>query len=110
MGYFLGVDCQILHVPTRDDLVSETTVSALEDHFKNVGTPVMLGGDVKAFTIIGVDVSEEGNVKYLILDPHYTGSDSNTKEILNKGWCGWKDPLKHFQNGYFYNLCLPLIQ
>ena len=70
----------------------------------------MLGGDVKAFTIIGVDLSEEGNVKYLILDPHYTGSDSNTKEILNKGWCGWKDPLKHFQNGYFYNLCLPLIQ
>ena len=29
MGHFLGVDCQILHVPTREDLISETTVSAL---------------------------------------------------------------------------------
>ena len=56
----------------------------------------MLGGDVKAFTIIGVDVSEDGNVRYLILDPHYTGSDANTKDILSKGWCAWKDPLKHF--------------
>lgn len=56
----------------------------------------MLGGDVKAFTILGVDVNEEGEVRYLILDPHYAGSDSNPKEIISKGWCAWKDPLKVF--------------
>ena len=35
----------------------------------------MLGGDVKAFTILGVDANEddENDVKYFILDPHYTG-------------------------------------
>ena len=42
----------------------------------------MLGGDVKAFIILGVDVNGEGEVRYLILDPHYTGSDSNPKEII----------------------------
>jgi len=56
----------------------------------------MIGGDVKAFTILGVDFSDEGEVKYLILDPHYTGSDSNYKDIIAKGWCSWKDPMKHF--------------
>jgi Ufm1-specific protease 2 len=74
----------------------------------------MLGGDVKAFTILGIDApelydedDEDQTVKYLILDPHYTGTDTNVKEILKKGWCGWKDPLKHFSSGYFYNLCMP---
>lgn len=58
----------------------------------------MIGGDVKAYTILGIDASEddEDDVRYLILDPHYTGGDSNPKEILKKGWCAWKDPTKHF--------------
>ena len=69
----------------------------------------MIGGDVKAFTILGIDTDVNGeNPKFLILDPHYTGNDLNVKEICKKGWCGWKDPLKHFQQGSFYNMCLPL--
>ncbi len=70
----------------------------MQEHFKRHGTPIMLGGDVKAFTILGVDANEdeENDVKYLILDPHYTGSDANPKEILKKGWCAWKDPIKMF--------------
>lgn len=50
----------------------------------------MLGGDVKAYTILGIEVNEESDnktVRYLILDPHFTGADSNTKEIISKGWC-----------------------
>ena len=70
----------------------------------------MIGGDVKAYTILGIDANpdNENDVKYLILDPHYTGKDSEVKEIIKKGWCGWKDPIKTFQNGCFYNLCMPL--
>lgn len=30
-------------------------------------------------------------VRFLILDPHYTGSD-NLKTIQKEGWCGWKGP------------------
>jgi len=34
------------------------------------------GGGVLAHTILGVDWNEAtGNVKFLILDPHYTGAD-----------------------------------
>lgn len=90
MGHFLGVDCQILLVASRDDFISDTTVVAVQQHFRNVGTPIMLGGDVKAYTILGIEVNEESDpkvVKYLILDPHYTGSDTNIKDIISKGWC-----------------------
>ena len=43
----------------------------------------MIGGDVKAYTIMGVDIGDE-EVRFLILDPHYTGSDSNLKEICKR--------------------------
>ena len=42
------------------------------------------GGGVYAHTILGVDFSEEsGDIKFLILDPHYTG-DENLKTIYDK--------------------------
>ena len=42
------------------------------------------GGGVLAHTIIGVDFSElTGEVKFLILDPHYTGEE-NIKVIQKK--------------------------
>ena len=42
---------------------------------------------------------------WLILDPHYTGSD-DLKTILAKGWCGWKKE-KFWNQTAFYNMCLP---
>ena len=43
-----------------------------------------IGGGVLAHTIIGVDFNEiTGDVKFLILDPHYTGSE-DIKTITNK--------------------------
>jgi len=36
----------------------------------------MFGGGVKAFTLMGIDHKEETDeVRFLIMDPHYTGSD-----------------------------------
>lgn len=67
----------------------------------------MIGGDLYAHTILGVDICEEKeDIRFLILDPHYTGSDSNLKNVLQKGWCGWKD-VTMFKADAFYNLCLP---
>jgi hypothetical protein len=67
----------------------------------------MIGGDLYAHTILGVDIceEEEQGVRYLILDPHYNGSDTNMKNILAK-WCCWKDP-SMFKADAFYNLCMP---
>ena len=113
MNHFLGVDCKIVHVANRDGLCKPELIEQLRNHFQTKGTPVMIGGDVKAFTILGVaappDYDEDSDeAQFLILDPHYTGPDSNTAQILKKGWCGWKSPKSHFPQGLsFYNLCLP---
>jgi len=74
--------------------------------FQNIILINVLGGGVLAHTILGVDINEElGAVKFLVLDPHYTGSDS-IKSIQGKGVC-WKEA-SFWKKDTFYNLCLPL--
>ncbi|XP_023209667.1 ufm1-specific protease 2-like [Centruroides sculpturatus] len=78
----------------------------LSSHFSTQGTPIMIGGGMLAHTILGVDFNESsGELKFLILDPHYTGSE-DINIIQNKGWCGWKDP-SFWDASAFYNLCMP---
>lgn len=75
-------------------------------HFRDQGTPVMIGGGVLAHTILGVDFNQNtGDLKFLILDPHYTGGE-DLNVVQNKGWCGWKG-VKFWDQNAFYNLCLP---
>ena len=75
-------------------------------HFEENGCPVMIGGNNLAHTILGVDFSAQtGDVKFLILDPHYTGVD-NLKTVQTKGWCAWKGP-EFWNSRVTYNLCLP---
>ncbi|XP_017100416.2 probable Ufm1-specific protease 2 [Drosophila bipectinata] len=101
---FLNVDSKILHVSTGAELA--TVASELAMHFQTQGTPVMIGGGVLAHTIIGVDYCvQSGQVKFLILDPHYTGAD-DLATIQIKGWCGWKG-MDFWAKGSYYNLCMP---
>lgn len=66
----------------------------------------LAGGGVLAYTMLGIDWNEStGDVRYLILDPHYTGAE-NIKTIKSKGWCGWKGN-DLFLPDAFYNFCLP---
>ena len=83
-----------------------TKARELAVHFEKQGCPVMIGGNNLAHTILGVDFNDQtGEVKYLILDPHYTGVE-NLKTVQNKGWCAWKG--NDFWNKHVtYNLCLP---
>ena len=73
---------------------------------------VFVGGGVLAYTLLGVDYNEaSGDCAFLILDPHYTGSD-DLKKIVNGGWCGWKKAVdskgkNFFLHDKFYNLLLP---
>jgi len=48
-----------------------------------------------------------GECHYLVLDPHYTGSDDNVEVVLKKGWCGWK-PVGFWDKKSFYNMMLPI--
>jgi len=99
-----GVESRFLSVSRGSDLASRAR--DLADHFRVQGSPVMIGGGVYAHTILGVAWGEEeGEVQWLVLDPHYTGQD-DMKTIQAKGWCGWKGP-KFWNQTAFYNLCLP---
>jgi len=101
-----GIESRFLSVSQGADLSSKARELLL--HFRNVGTPVMIGGGVYAHTILGIAWDEAtGDTKWLILDPHYTGSE-DIKTIHNKGWCGWKGQ-KFWNQTAFYNMCLPQI-
>ncbi|KAI3464177.1 hypothetical protein Pfo_020840 [Paulownia fortunei] len=106
----LGVSCKVINVRSGDELPEKCRELAL--HFETQGTPIMIGGGVLAYTLLGVDYNEaSGDCAFLILDPHYTGND-DLKKIVNGGWCGWKKAVdskgKHFfLHNKFYNLLLP---
>ncbi|XP_023346565.1 ufm1-specific protease 2 [Eurytemora carolleeae] len=108
VGFVLETSCSIqsrfISVSSGAELASRTR--DLIAHFESEGSPVMIGGGVYAHTILGVAWDEKtDNCSWLILDPHYTGSD-DLKTILAKGWCGWKGA-KFWNQTAFYNMCLP---
>lgn len=104
LQYRYGIQARILHVPSGSDV--GTRARDLAKHFQTQGTPVMIGGGYLAYGLLGVDWNENtGECRYLILDPHYTGSE-NIKKIVKDGWCGWKDA-SLFKAENFYNFCLP---
>lgn len=52
------------------------------------GSPIMIGGGVLAYTLLGIDFNEKtGDCAFLILDPHYTGADDLKK--IRGGGAGW---------------------
>ena len=108
VGFVLETACEVqskfVSVSQGSDLASKAR--ELLRHFSTEGTPVMIGGGVYAHTILGVAWDEAtGDTKWLILDPHYTGSE-DIKTIISKGWCGWKGP-NFWNQTAFYNMCLP---
>lgn len=104
LNQLLGVTSKIMFVSQGSELASKGR--ELANHFLTEGTPVMIGGGVLAHTILGVAWSETtGQIRYLILDPHYTGAE-DLGIITDKGWCGWKGADFWDQTAY-YNLCLP---
>lgn len=101
----LGVTSRILSASSGSKL--EEMGSELSHHFRTQGTPIMIGGGALAHTIIGVDFNKDtGELKFLVVDPHYTGSE-DIKTVQSKGWVNWKKPDFWKKNAY-YNLCLPL--
>ncbi|KAM7419322.1 hypothetical protein PAMA_016440 [Pampus argenteus] len=104
LNQLLGITSKIMFVSQGSELASKGR--ELANHFLTEGTPIMIGGGVLAHTILGVAWSEtSGQIRYLILDPHYTGAE-DLQVITDKGWCGWKGPEFWDQTAY-YNLCLP---
>ncbi|XP_058749103.1 probable Ufm1-specific protease [Vicia villosa] len=106
----LGVTCKVINVRSGAELPEKCRELAL--HFETQSTPIMIGGGVLAYTLLGVDYNDAtGDCAFLILDPHYTGTD-DLKKVINGGWCGWKKAVdskgkNFFLHDKFYNLLLP---
>ncbi|KAL5076477.1 hypothetical protein RYX36_015461 [Vicia faba] len=106
----LGVTCKVMNVRSGAELPEKCRELAL--HFETQSTPIMIGGGVLAYTLLGVDYNDAtGDCAFLILDPHYTGTD-DLKKVINGGWCGWKRAVdskgkNFFLHDKFYNLLLP---
>lgn len=116
VGYVLdelfGVTFRSLSVPSGLQLADKA--QELKHHFETQGTPVMMGGGSLAFTLLGIDYNAlTGECAFLILDPHYTGSEDlnviQTKTLALEGYkavaCGWRRASTFAKS--FYNLCLP---
>lgn len=104
LNQLLNVDYKTLFVSSGAELADKGR--ELSHHFQTHGTPIMVGGGQLAHTILGVQWNDStGDIKFLILDPHYTGSE-DLSVIQKKGWCGWKAP-SFWDSKNFYNLCMP---
>lgn len=104
LNHLFGITSKIIFVNSGADLANKGR--ELAHHFTTNGTPIMIGGGVLAHTILGIDFDENtGELKFLILDPHYTGAE-DLATIQKKGWCGWKAS-SFWDKNSFYNLCLP---
>lgn len=104
MNQLLKIDYKTLYVSAGSELADKGR--EISHHFQTHGTPIMIGGGVLAHTILGVHWNDStGDIRFLILDPHYTGSEDLTI-IQRKGWCGWKKP-DFWDAKSFYNLCMP---
>lgn len=98
------VQCRLLPIARGRDFTA-TAAAVLVEHFSAGGGPVMVGGGELAHTIIGVSIGDSGKARYLILDPHYTGTPCDTATILSKGWVGWKEE-GFWKPDVPYNLCM----
>lgn len=122
LNQLYGFSSKIIFINSGAELANKAR--ELIQHFQNNGTPIMIGGGVLAHTIIGVHFDEtNGDVRYLVLDPHYTGVDDISvihkkvcfpfyfvyifhSSLSTQGWVGWKK-VDFWDKNSFYNLCLP---
>eukprot|EP00163_Fabomonas_tropica_P018312 TRINITY_DN32598_c0_g1_i1.p1 TRINITY_DN32598_c0_g1~~TRINITY_DN32598_c0_g1_i1.p1 ORF type:complete len:620 (-),score=99.21 TRINITY_DN32598_c0_g1_i1:101-1960(-) len=103
LNQLYGVQCKILSVNSGAELADKGR--ELAHHFTHQGTPIMVGGGVLAYTILGIDWNDQtGDIKFLILDPHYVGADEI--KPIQKKWCSWHEP-SIWRADAFYNLCMP---
>lgn len=103
---FRKMTSRILRVESGGDLAQQGPT--LARHFETQGTPIMIGGGVLAHTILGIDFNSQTNeLKFLILDPHYTGAD-DLANVQSKKWCGWKG-CDFWDKKSYYNLCMPQL-
>ncbi|XP_067885519.1 ufm1-specific protease 2 isoform X2 [Heterodontus francisci] len=99
----LGITSKIMSFRSGSEFA--LAARELSEHFEVQGTPIMVGGEPLAHTILGVAWNEEtGAVRFLVLDVHYTGED-DWANVIERG-VDWKTE-EFWDQMEPYNLCLP---
>lgn len=108
LNRMLGIDSKILNVSSGAQVI--TKLDEFKNHFEVYGTPIMIGGGVLAYTMLGVNIHPEKpeESQFLILDPHFKGPD-DPKQVTDakKGGIWWRGQ-KLFDPAAFYNFCCPI--
>ncbi|KAI3390057.1 hypothetical protein SNEBB_002171 [Seison nebaliae] len=95
---------RILHLPSP--VMFMKNARGIIKHFNENGPPIMVGGNRLAHTILGMRLNvDNGQIDYLILDPHYKGNDVISEVVKNKGVRWVKQDFWNAQS--FYNICIP---
>ncbi len=84
---------------------SEEAIKKYEDHFRQVGSPLMLGGNQRSLGLLGI-ARCAGTVYLLILDPHYNLSDYAPNAVAASGF-GWRKAESVFQGTESFNILRP---
>jgi len=111
------IDSRIIPIFSQAQCVAN--LRKLVRHFREIGSPVLLAGNLRAMGILGVCMNKDSGEGYLLLlDPHYRGRD-DLDEILNKDfdlragkrlprWCSWRSVTEAIQPDTSYSILLPL--
>lgn len=67
LSMLYDIDCSIMHLSSGGDIESKSR--ELIHHFNSQGSPVMIGGGVLAYTLIGIDYNDKTVSNYVI---HHT--------------------------------------
>ena len=101
------IPCKILHsIPGR----LSDNLSELKSYFKNVKSPIMMGGDLDNASkgVLGFCENSAEQCYFLIANPHlYTNQPLDKKKVNEL--VSWID-VNDLKNNYsFYNFCMPQI-
>lgn len=107
IDYFYKVQCRIIHARNINDL--KLQADNIVNHFKEFGSPLMMGGDQDCSSkcILGISIGPE-KIWLLILDPHSTGQSTREK-LQADGWIKWQ-LIDELVDSSFYNICCPLLK
>ncbi|BFZ25310.1 hypothetical protein BsWGS_28349 [Bradybaena similaris] len=105
LDYLYDVPCKILHIDKGVNI--SQFMPELYEHFRTVGSPVMMGGesDNSSKGIMGVRLSEPA---LLVVDPHYFGERPTPVLLESSGYVRWM-PVGELHSTTFYNMCLPKV-
>ncbi|XP_066265816.1 ufm1-specific protease 1-like [Branchiostoma lanceolatum] len=108
IDYFYDVPCRIVHINSGREIPDK--IPELTEHFRSIGSPVMMGGDTDNSSKGIFGVCGAGNDAHLlIVDPHYHGTVQDPLALQQDGWVKWQH-VREFKSDSFYNLCLPLYK